>query len=166
MKFGADLRVYRTFGNRFSASTSPYLVYPNTYTRGPVDNSTAAPIGQELAAMLFSIPGGSMAQTASYAMQDKFLGLYFHDDMKLTSRLNLNLGLRWELEVPLTERFDRLSAGFAGTVSNPIEAQARANYARAPIAELRPEAFRVLGGLTWVNQGDLGRSPFRGRRTT
>jgi hypothetical protein len=164
LKFGADFRVYRTFGNRFSESTSPYLVYPNTYTRGPLDNSTVAPVGQELAAMLFGIPGGSMARTASYAMQDKFLGLYFHDDMKLTSRLTLNLGIRWELEGPLTERFDRLSAGFAGTVSNPIEAQARANYARTPIAELRPEAFRVLGGLTWVNQGDLGRSPFRGEK--
>jgi hypothetical protein len=163
-KFGADFRVYRTFANRFSESTAPNLIYPNTYTRGPLDNSPVAPMGQELASMLFGIPGGSMAQTASYAMQDRFLGVYFHDDMKLTPRLTLNLGLRWEYEEPLTERFDRLSAGFAGSVSNPIEAQARANYALNPIAELRPEDFRVLGGLTWVNQGDVGRSPFRGEK--
>jgi hypothetical protein len=163
-KFGADLRVYRTFSNRFSESTSPYLVFPNTYTRGPLDNSPAAQVGQELASMLLGIPGGSMGYTASYAMQDKFLGLYFHDDIKVSPRLTVNLGLRWELESPVTERFDRLVAGFAADVSNPIEAKARANYAANPIAEIRPEDFRVRGGLTWVNEGGVGRSPFRGEK--
>ena len=33
----------------------------------------------------------------------------------------------------MTERFDRLVAGFAFDEANPIEAQARANYAARPI---------------------------------
>jgi hypothetical protein len=164
LKFGADFRVYRTFANRFSESTSPYLVFPNTYTRGPLDNSPAAPVGQELASMLFGIPGGSMGYAASHAMQDKFLGLYLHDDIKVTPRLTVNLGIRWEMETPATERFNRLVAGFDETASNPIEAQARANYAANPSPEIRPEEFRVLGGLTWVNTGGMGRSPFRGEK--
>ena len=76
----------------------------------------------------------------------------------------MNLGLRYELESPFTERFDRLVGGFAFGQSNPIEAQARANYALNPIPELPPENFRVLGGLTFVNQGGLGRSPFKGEK--
>jgi len=164
LKFGADFRVYRAFGNRFPQSTAPDFNFSNLYTRGPLDNAAAAPIGQELAAMLLGVPGGSMARSASFAMQDRFFGLFFHDDYKLTPKLTLNLGLRYELETPVTERFDRLVAGFAFDTPNPIEAQARANYARNPIAELSVDAFRARGGLTWVNQGGVGRSPFRGER--
>jgi Carboxypeptidase regulatory-like domain/TonB dependent receptor-like, beta-barrel len=164
LKFGVDARVYRAFGNRFQLSTSPDLEYNSNYTRGPLDNSTTAPIGQELAAMLLGVPAGSMARSASFAMQDTFYGLYLHDDWKVNSRLTLNLGLRWELETPITERFDRLVGGFAYGQPNPIEAEAQANYARNPIPEIDPSAFRVLGGLMFLNEGGLGRSPFHGEK--
>ncbi len=65
LKFGVDFRAYRSFGNRFPLDVSPDLNFPTLYTRGPLDNSPAAPIGQELAAMLLGIPGGSMQRTAS-----------------------------------------------------------------------------------------------------
>ncbi len=141
-------------------------VASTTWTRGPQDNSPAASIGQELASMLMGIPGGSMSVTASSALQNNFIGLYFQDDVRLTSRLTLNLGLRWDYESPLTERYNRLVAGFDFTTPNPIEAQAKANYARNPIPELPAANFRTLGGLTWVNQGNTGRSPFRSEKNT
>ena len=92
-KFGVDFRVYRSFGNRFPQSTAPDLSFGTAYTQGPFDNSAAAPIGQQLASMLLGIPGGSMAYTASYALQDKYLGLYIHDDFKVNRKLTVNLGL-------------------------------------------------------------------------
>jgi len=162
LKFGADLRVYRAFGNRFPQAVAPDFSFPSLYTRGPLDNSPAAPIGQELASMLLGIPGGSMVRSASAALQDRYLGLYWHDDFKVTPRLTVNLGVRYEREWPMTERFDRLVAGFAFDTPNPIETAARANYAQSPVPELPPDAFRVRGGLTWVGQGGIGRSPFRG----
>jgi len=114
--------------------------------------------------MLLGIPGGSMGFTANYATQDKYFGLYLHDDFKVTRKLTVNLGLRYELERPLTERFDRLVAGFAFDQSNPLEAAARTNYARNPIPELPVDQFRVRGGLTFVNQNGNGRSPFEGEK--
>ena len=164
LRFGSDFRIYRAFGNRFPQSSAPDFSLPNQYTRGPLDNSPAAPIGQEMAALLLGIPGGSMVRSASSALQDRFLGLYLHDDLKLTPRLTLNLGMRYELELPVTERYDRLVAGFAWDTPNPIEAAARANYARNPIPELPLDAFRARGGLTWVGQGGVGRSPFDGEK--
>jgi hypothetical protein len=165
IRFGADFRIYRSFGNRFPQSTAPDLSFGTAYTQGPFDNSASAPIGQQLASVLLGIPGGSMAYTASYAMQDKYLGLYLQDDYKISSKLILNLGLRYEYESPITERFDRLVGGFAFDSANPIAAQAIANYARNPIPELPVSEFRVPGGQLWVNQAGTGRSPFEGRKT-
>jgi hypothetical protein len=164
LKAGADFRIYRALGNRFPQSTAPDLNFTSTYTRGPFDNSSAAPIGQELASMLLGVPDGAMVRPASFVIQDRYVGAYVHDDFQVTSRLTLNMGLRYELERPLTERDDRLVAGFAFDTPNPIEAAARANYALNPIPELPVDAFRVRGGLTWVGQGDVGRSPFRGEK--
>jgi hypothetical protein len=102
-------------------STSPDLNFSSDFTRGPLDNSATAPVGQELAAMLLGIPAGSMGFSASYAAQDKYFAFYLHDDFKVTRKLTVNLGARYELETPLTERFDRLVAGFAFDQSNPLE---------------------------------------------
>jgi carboxypeptidase family protein len=165
LKFGTDFRVYRAFGNRFPQSTAPDLNINNTYTKGPLaDTAATAPIGQELAAMLLGIPAGTMARSASYATQDRYFATYLHDDFKLSAKVTLNLGLRYELELPFTERFNRLVAGFAFDQSNPLEAAARANYAKNPIPELPVDQFHARGGLTFVDQNGNSRSPFKGEK--
>lgn len=162
MKFGTEFRVYRTFNWRRPRAVAPDYSFGTTYTRGPLDNSPAAPIGQDLASLLLGIPDGSMEISSSADLQDRYYALYWHDDFKVTSRLSLNIGLRWEYEQPMTERYDRLVASFDFDTPNPIEDQARANYAARPIPELSPADFRVRGGLTWVRTGGRGRSPFAG----
>jgi hypothetical protein len=163
LRFGADGRLFRTFANRYPGSISPDLTFPNTYTKGPLDNSTAAPLGQELAALLLGIPGGSMTSgsTTNYALQNTYFGTYLQDDFKLTPKLTLNLGLRYELEFPVTERYDRLLGTFDASVNSPIAAQAIANYTNSPIPELPVSAFSVKGGLRFVHQNGSGRSPYK-----
>lgn len=163
-RFGAEFRVYLENSHRYPLDVGPQLTFPSSYTRGPLDNSPAPPYGAELTAFLLGIPGGGMGKTASYAENDKHLGLYFQDDFKVSPRLTLNLGLRYELETPITERFNRSVAGFAFDQSNPVEAQAKANYARNPIPELPASQFQVRGGLTYVNVGGNPRTFWKGEK--
>jgi len=162
LRFGPEVRVYRSFNNRRPIGNAPDISFGTTYTRGPLDNAPAAPIGQDLASMLLGIPDGSMDVAASSALQNKYYGLFLQDDWKVTRRLTVNLGLRYELETPINERYNRLLGNFDSTTANPIDAAARANYARAPIAELPVSNFRALGGLTWVTADQ--RSPFLGEK--
>lgn len=163
IRFGGDTRLFRTFGNRYPGSISPDLSFANTYTKGQLDNSTAAPLGQELAALLLGIPGGSMTSgsTTNYATQNKYVGLYVQDDFKVTPKLTVNVGLRYELEFPVTERFNRLVGTFNASDNSPVASQAAAAYAKNPIPELPVAAFSAKGGLTFVGQNGLGRSPYR-----
>lgn len=163
-RYGIDARLYRGFGTRTPLAVSPDLNYSNAFTRGPQDNSAASPIGQELASLLLGIPDGQLERTATSALQDKFVGLFFQDDWRVNSRLTLNMGLRYEYEDPLTERYNRLVAGFDSSTPNPIEAQARAAYARNPLPDLAPADFRVRGGLSFAATGGNGRSPYNGEK--
>ena len=76
-----------------------------------------------------------------------------HDDWRVSDRLTLNLGLRYDLELGLAEAENRNIGGFDLTTSNPIEAQARANFAANPPAgvPIAASAFNVRGGYTYLS---------------
>jgi Carboxypeptidase regulatory-like domain len=150
LRYGFAYRVYRR--NTFNlGNSSGNLNFDTTYTRGPLDNSAAAPMGQSLASFLYGIPGGgNFPISDSYAEQSKVPALFVQDDWKVNRKLTLSIGLRFERPSPLTERFNRSVRGFEAGTASPIQAQAQANYARSPIPELAPANFRVLGGLTFA----------------
>ena len=164
LRFGADFRVYRENQGRYPIDLSPQLIYNSTYTRGPLDSSPAPQLGGELTSFLLGVPAGSLSRTATLAEQDKWFGVFIHDDWKVSRKLVINVGLRYELESPVTERYDRSVAQFAFDQANPIEPQARANYARNPIPELPPSQFQVIGGLTFANVGGNPRTYWSGEK--
>jgi hypothetical protein len=157
LRFGAELRVFQinsgTLGN-----ISPSYTFSSNWTRGPLDNATAAPVGQGLASFVYGLPtGGSIDRSATLAEQSKYMAFYLQDDWKVTRRLTVNLGLRYELELPTTERFNRANRGFDFSTPNPVQAAAQTNYARNPIAEIPAADFKVLGGLQFAGVNGVPR---------
>ena len=152
-KFGFEYRQYPQNQTSGSASTALNLSFTEAFTRGPLDNSPTAPRGQALASMLYGLPsGGSLTIPAAtdYAMQSKMFAGYFQDDWKVTRKLNLTLGLRYELETAITERYNRSVAGFDPAATQPFEAVVLANYARNPTSEIPASQFSVKGGPTFA----------------
>lgn len=166
IRFGPEFRVYREFRNRFTDDVAPNFTFDAQWGRGPLDNSPNPPVGAEMVSLLLGIPNGSMTRSGSYAEQDKYVGVYVQDDWKVSRKLTVNLGLRLEHESPITERFNRSATHFAATEPSPIEAVARAAYARNPIPEIAPENFRVRGGLTFAGVGGNSREYWDGQFLT
>jgi hypothetical protein len=158
-KAGTEFRSYRETDSFASNDMTGRYNFDNTYTKGPLDNATApSQLGFSVAALLLGIPASSnsyVARTANYAEQSTSWGFFAHDDWRATSRLTLNIGLRWEFEQPMTERFDRSVTGFDFSVVQPFEAAARAAYAANPTPEVAAADFKTRGGLLFVGQNGL-----------
>ncbi|HET8550285.1 MAG TPA: carboxypeptidase-like regulatory domain-containing protein [Bryobacteraceae bacterium] len=154
MRMGTEFRSYRETRREFGNNVTAQFSFDTSWTRGPYYTSPGAPNnqGQTVAALLLGLPsnGGGIARPASYAEQSTSWGFFFQDDWKATRRLSLNLGLRWEFETPLEERFDRSLRGFDPNATFPWEAQARAAYAAVALPERPVADFNLRGGPTFA----------------
>jgi len=141
LKFGTDYRVYRTnwFDNNDAAGNFGF----NTgFTRGP--NAQTGGGGNSFASFLLGYPAsGNITILQSFAAAQLYNGLFAQDDWRISNKLTVNLGLRWDVETGRSERYDRLS-WFDPDAPSPLAAQ-------VGIAGLR-------GGLRFLNVGDdIGR---------
>jgi hypothetical protein len=118
IKGGVDMRwVYfnqQNVGNPF------VLTFDNTWTRA--DYTTNSNSGNAIASALLGLPqSGNIDYNALPAWRQPYIAPYIQDDWKVSRRLTLNLGLRWDLNYGPTERFDRVNRSFDPNVVNPVE---------------------------------------------
>ena len=149
---GAEYRRYAETSNFFANDQTGQFVFDSAWTRGPFDNSTAAPgsLGQSFAAFLLGLPtSGQIVRRASYDEASSTTGAFIQDDWRVGSRLTLNLGVRYELEGALREADNRSVRGFDAAAAQPIEAAARAAF-NSDATGIPVDQFRVRGGLTFA----------------
>ena len=138
--------MYRTGGG--GGNTSGNFSFNNTYTRRDDDgNAPNSNLGQAWAAFILGIPSGLSINTPdNYATYNPYYAWFVQDNWRVTPKLTINLGLRAEWERGITERYNRMIAGFDPNATLPISAAAEAAYAASPIPELAASAFKVQGG--------------------
>jgi carboxypeptidase family protein len=116
---GADIRwtqyIIRDEGNPFQ------LTAGRGFTQ-KVFNTGDANSGNGIATFLLGYVGGQVENRSYPTTLNKYVAPWFQDDWKVNRKLTLNLGLRWDINRPPNERYDRLNRGFDPNVVSPIDA--------------------------------------------
>ena len=156
LKFGLDLRQQRESQISYGFSNGTF-VFGNNWTNGPLDNSAAAPIGQDFAAFLLGMPtSGQYDLNAARTNKNHYYGLFLQDDFRLRPNLMINIGVRMEGETATTERYNRSINGFDNTSASPIAAAVIAAYNANPTSEIPAGQFKVNGGPTFPSSSKPG----------
>jgi hypothetical protein len=157
LKFGSELRIYREDDFFTSNDQTGQFIFDNSYTRQASNGSTGADtLGvQEFASFLLGYPRTlNFVRRADYSEYSKTWGFFVQDDFRVTSKLTLNLGLRYEVETPLVERQNKSVSGFDFAYVQPFESAAQAKYATINNAALKAAVpqINVRGGLLFAGK--------------
>ena len=152
VRAGYDLRIQK-YAMTDDGMLAGRYNFTGAYTRA--NNSAAIQQGQALAQLLLGLPtsGGNSyidSNTPGDFSQTSH-ALFVHDEWRLSKNLTVNAGFRLEVERGLIESQNRNISGFDLVSSSPIEAAAKAAYAKSPIAEIPVDQFHVRGGLTFAD---------------
>src|ERR1019366_1301618 len=78
--------------------------------------------GNSIASLLLGMPsGGSAPINAALAYGYHYYGVFFQDDWRVTNKLTLSYGVRWDYESPVTERNNQINAGFDLNANSPVQ---------------------------------------------
>ncbi len=95
--------------------------------------------------LLGTMSGGSVSHDPVPASSSVYWGAYLQDDWKVSSKLTINLGIRYDVDVPRTERYNRYSY-FDYDAPSPIAGQV-------------PQFPNLRGAMRFVNDDNRYQVP-------
>ena len=107
-KVGYEGRLHRVGVSEFD--NQGVFGFSTTMTQGPNPNTASATAGNSIASMLLGVgsSGNNLIQNfKNVATQNYYMAWYVQDDWRVTDKLTLNLGVRYDFDTPRTERFNR-----------------------------------------------------------
>jgi len=144
IKIGWEGRMIRVNNHEYRDTSGNYNFAAN-FTQGPNPSAASATAGNGFASLLLGTGSGDLIQNfKDVAAQSFYHAFYVQDDWRATRKLTLNLGVRYDLDTPRTERYNRMNY-FNPSVASPL-----AQPAGLP---------NLAGGLVFV--GVNGASPYQ-----
>ena len=131
--------------------------FSSTWTQQVYNNAGNGLGGDGYASFLLGYPSGGQSNYAAYPFYRQwYIAPYIQDDWKVNSRLTLNLGLRYDVNEPVTEKYNRLDAAFNPNIASPIGPMVASNIAAlklqipAQYASLYSGLSNLKGGMTFT----------------
>ncbi|MDE3196361.1 MAG: TonB-dependent receptor [Acidobacteriota bacterium] len=118
LKIGFDYRKIKAAGNDFNDAGGNYS-FNGIFTKSaPLSSGTG---GADLADLLLGYPSSGNIYTSTKLYEfSNYYGAYIQDDFRVTAKLTLNLGLRWEHESGLQENNNGIVVNFDGSAPNVL----------------------------------------------
>ncbi|MCC6538781.1 MAG: TonB-dependent receptor [Bryobacterales bacterium] len=144
-KFGAELRRYNSNTHNPGASSGTFNFGRNWTQRNPQQADALS--GNEIATFLTgAVTSGNVEKNIWPAYRNSYGALFFQNDWKITRTVTLNLGVRWDYEGPIVERFNRQVRGFAFDQASPLQSQV--------------QGLTLRGGLLYAGTSGAAREAF------
>jgi Carboxypeptidase regulatory-like domain/TonB dependent receptor len=104
---GGEFRKLFLNFHQYGYPSGQFSTIDNTWTQQFINGSNDG--GNEFASMLLGVAtGGQITHDTSLATSSVYDALFIQDDYQATKNLTFNVGLRWDIEVPRTERHNKL----------------------------------------------------------
>jgi hypothetical protein len=137
LKMGIDIRKLRNF--LITGDAAGTYNFTQAMTAGPNPNVFSAAAGSGIASFILgTFSTGSVNLLAGASQTAWYYAGYLQDDFRLSSKLTLNYGLRWETTSPFNERHNQINR------FNPTLASPAAN----------PQFPNLQGGLEYASSGN------------
>ena len=155
IRLGYDLRLYHEFGSNLNRQAGEYTASRSGAFTREQDNSAAQNF-QDVASFLLGYPTGGTIDINGTRLNDTwYQAAYVQDDWKLTSRLTVNLGLRYDYEAATTDTQNRNVRGFDPAATLSLTSAAEAAYAAKPDV-IPASQWRARGGVQFASSSTPG----------
>jgi hypothetical protein len=164
-KGGYEGRVIREQFEDYGDRAGSYV-----FNNGPTGAGSTNPGSgsfRDWSAFLVGVPSSGDFDTSTDRINRTWYhGLFIQDDWRISAKTTINMGLRWEMEGPMTELRGRNTRGFDFVTANPIEAPAKARFATDFAANraafetapgsgkyvVTPDTFSATGGYLFSDE--------------
>lgn len=128
LRFGGEF-LYYAQGDQSTGEGTGTFDFNSGWTQQFPDVRQNDKDGSSIASLLLGTPGSGRVDWNDSDYETRpYFGIYLQDDWKVNSRLTLNLGLRYEVQIPWIERFNRRANGWDTTTKNPYSDAVLANW--------------------------------------
>jgi len=122
IRIGGDYRLYRK-DRASSGYSSGYFRFNAAFTQGPDPVRSSSTAGIPVASALLGAPyRGDIDTYLPLSYRNNYAAIFVQDDIRVTRRLTLNIGFRFDHDGAWRERQNRMTRGFAFDTPSPLQA--------------------------------------------